>query len=303
MEAPRPAPVAAPAVAPGAVVAAAAVVAGAVLLSVAAGCVAGVVVADFPNKPPVGATGCAADVVAGAAAVPGVVAGVEAAAPSAGKGLPAGAAAGVADGAVVEIVPPRVGNMDFCGVAVDVGAPAVALVMVVAGVVEGGAPREGNTGFVAEAPPGAAIGKKDDVCEVCAPLVAGVAAPPKRGLRALLSAAVVEVAESAGFAPLNKPPLGAADGVAPNIGLGAVDPAPAPKRPPVAGCEVVGVVEDVAAVDGGLLEAGAVLNPAKKEGGLFPGGGPAGVVEVFPNKDPPAGPGVAAVLPNILPPD
>ena len=75
--------------------------------------------------------------------------------------------------------------------------------------------------------------------------------------------------------------------------------APDPKRPPdCCGCAVVGVVEDGAAVEG--VEAEAAPN---KLCGLFPGGGPAGVVEVLPNKEPPAGAGVAAVLPNKLCPE
>ena len=44
----------------------------------------------------------------------------------------------------------------------------------------------------------------------------------------------------------------------------------------------------------------AEFKPPNKEGVLDAGGGPAGVVEVFP-KRPPAGPGVVEA-PNVLPP-
>lgn len=276
MEAPRPAVVGAPAVAP-AVVAAAAVV-GAAVAVVAAGCVEGAEAVGLLNAPPAGPAGCAADVVAGAAAVvaavPGVVAGVDWAA-SPLKRPPAGAAASVEDGTVVDVDGSRDGWV--AGVA-EIAA---------AEVVEAGAPSEENIGFAAASPPAEGIGKRKDVCEVCAPLVAGVVAAPKSGLVTLLSAAVVGVVDSAGWA-------------APNNGFPAVA-APGPKRPPDAGCEVVGVA---AAVEDGVLEAGAALKPPpKREDGLFPGGGPAGVVEVFPNKEPAAGPGVAALLPNKLAPD
>jgi hypothetical protein len=56
---------------------------------------------------------------------------------------PDGAAAGVADG-VAEVVPPRLGNIDFCGVSDDaVKAVEGWLVVVVAAV-----PRDGKAGFV-----------------------------------------------------------------------------------------------------------------------------------------------------------
>lgn len=74
--------------------------------------------------------------------------------------------------------------------------------------------------------------------------------------------------------------------------------APDPNIPPCCGCAVVGVVEDGAVAEGVEVEAAPNML-----GGLFPGGGPAGVVEVLPNKEPAAGPGVAAALPNKLCPD
>lgn len=185
--------------------------------------------------------------------------------------------------------------MDVVGVSTEGWEAAV----VVAGV----APREGNAGLAAESPLAGGILKREDVCALCAPPVAGVAAAPKRGL-GVLAAAVVGVVDSAGLSLLalpNRPPLGGAAGVAPNSGFAAVEGVPDPKRPPDDwGCEVAGVVEE-AAVEG-VFEAGAAFMPPNKLGVLDPGGGPAGVVEVLPNKEPPAGAGVEAVLPNKLPP-
>lgn len=176
-------------------------------------------------------------------------------------------------------------------------------------MVVGGVPREGKVGFVAESPPVEGALKRDDVCVLCAPPAAG-AVVPKSGLGAL-SALVVGVVESAGLLTLpNRPPpvLGAAgvvDGVPPNRGFEAPDAAPpAPKSPPEDCCwEVVGVVVDGAADDVGVVEE-AAFNPPKRLGVLDPGGGPAGVVEVLPNKEPPAGAGVAdeAAFPNKVPP-
>lgn len=55
-------------------------------------------------------------------------------------------------------------------------------------------------------------------------------------------------------------------------------------------------------MDAGVFDE-VVFNPPKRLLGLGPGGGPAGVVEVFPNKELPAGAGVAeALFPNKLPP-
>lgn len=126
----------------------------------------------------------------------------------------------------------------------------------------------------------------DGVCELCAP-PAGAAAPKSLGV---LSAVLVGVAESAGLLPLNRPLLGAVAVAPPKIGLVAPPP-----NILLDACEVAGVVDDGARV-------GVVETPNKLLGGLDAGGGPAGVVELLPNKLPPAGAGVAVVaaLPNIF---
>lgn len=75
-----------------------------------------------------------------------------------------------------------------------------------------------------------------------------------------------------------------------------------PKRPlGCCGCEAAGVIEEEAPVDG-VVEEVEVMPP--KRLGFDPGGGPAGVVEVLPNKEPPVGAGVAdeGVPPKRLPP-
>lgn len=122
-------------------------------------------------------------------------------------------------------------------------------------------------------------------------------------------AVVLGVVDSAGLlVPPKRPPLGAAGAAPPNNGLGVLDVeavlAAPPKRPPEAcGCEAAGVVKDKALVDG-VVEEVEVMPP--KRLGFDPGGGPAGVVELLPNKEPPAGAGVAdeGVLPKrLLPPD
>lgn len=150
--------------------------------------------------------------------------------------------------------------------------------------------------------------KRDVACVLCAPPAAG-AAVPKSGLGAL-SALVVGVVESAGLLTLlNRPPpilgaAGVADGVLPNRVFGAPDAAPPAPKSPLEGCcwEVVGVVVDGAADDVGVVEE-AAFNPPKRLGALDPGGGPAGVVEVLPNQEVPAGAGVAdeVVFPNTVP--
>lgn len=121
---------------------------------------------------------------------------------------------------------------------------------------------------------------------------------------------VVGVVDSAGLfaAPKRPPPVlgaaGVADGVLPNSGFGVPDAAPPPKRlPDVCGWEVLGGVADEGAAADGVVDEPA-FNPPNRLGGLDPGGGPAGVVEVLPNKEPPAGAGVAdgGVLPNRPPP-
>lgn len=175
-------------------------------------------------------------------------------------------------------------------------------------MVVGGVPIEGKAGFVAESPPVVGALKRDGVCVLCAPPAAGAAAP-KSDLEAL-SALVVGVVESAGLVTLlNRPPpvlgtAGVADGVLPNRGFAAPGAAPpAPKSPPEGCCwEVVGVVVDGAADDVGVVEE-AALNAPKRLGVLDPGGGPAGVVEVLPKREPPGAAGVAdePAFPNIVP--
>lgn len=66
---------------------------------------------------------------------------------------------------------------------------------------------------------------------------------------------------------------------------------------------VDGVVDDGAAEEVGVVEEPAFIPPKRLPAGLDAGGGPAGVVEVLPNRDPPAGPGVVdGAAPNKLPP-
>lgn len=80
--------------------------------------------------------------------------------------------------------------------------------------------------------------------------------------------------------------------------------AAAPKRlPDVCGWEVLGGVADEGAAVDGVVEEPAFRAP-KRLGALEVGGGPAGVVEVLPNIEPPAGAGVAdgAAFPNNEPP-
>lgn len=311
VEAPRPAPAVAPvvpAVAPvvegpvvevvGAVIAGllSAVVVAPAPAEVLAGCVEGVVSAGLlPNNPPV-----AAGWVLGAevAAVPGVLVAVDLAAPRPeNKPPPAGgAAAGVAEGLDEGVVPPRL-NSGLAGVVVDVAGVVEDTLVVV--VVVGGL-------------------KSDDVCAPCTP--AGVAvAPPKRGLGALSALVVAGVVDSAGLSlfklPKRPPPVGAA-GVEPNNVFCCVFPR---RPPPNCGCDAppnAGVVEEVVTVvvvDGVNDEVVLVFAFPKRPPGfcaVWPkrdcwpvplcGGGPAGVVEVFPKRPPPDGAGVA-VFPNKPP--
>lgn len=259
-------------------------------MGAAEGVVVGAEDAAFPNRPPAGAGVGAGAVVA--AVVPGVV--EEAELPIPPKRPPLGAAAGVLEGADVEVAPPREGNMDFWGVAVEVaGAPREGVVLEV--VAEEAPPSVGNAGFGAESPPGVALLKRDGVCD-CAP---PGAAPNNDGLAA--SGAAEGVLDSAGlFKPPNRPPAGAAAVVAapPNDGVGAAPPPP-PKRL-LDGCEIAGVVD--AAVEGAAEEGFAA--PKRVLGGFAPGGGPAGVVELVPNRLFPTGAGVAVepAPPNKLPP-
>lgn len=147
------------------------------------------------------------------------------------------------------------------------------------------------------------------------PVGAG-AAFPKSDFGAL-SAEGAGVVDSAGLflsvLPKRPPPAGAEGVALPNKGFCAVFP---PNRLGVDdGCEVpprVGVVEEVVAGADEVLE----FNPPKRPPGFcavcpksdgpepaeFPwGGGPAGVVDVFPKSDPPDCPGVDEVLPNREP--
>lgn len=210
-----------------------------------------------------------------------------------------GAAAGVDDGAAEDVVPPRVGKSDFWGAAAEAaGAPSDGVDAPVLAVVL--PPRE-NAGFAAESPPAEGILKSEDPCVLGAAPAAGVVVPNRLGF-GVLSAAVVGVEVPAGFgAKRPLPPAAPAAGVDPNAGLGVVDvEAAVPKRPPdVCGWVAAGVVEK------GVVEVGVVdelaFNPPPNIGVLVAGGGPAGVVELLPNKDPPEGPGVVEA-PNALPP-
>lgn len=137
-----------------------------------------------------------------------------------------------------------------------------------------GPPSE-NAGFGVDSPLGAgALLKREGVCD-CAP----PAAAPNNGLAAA-SAAGAGAAGSAGFELPNMPPPAEGAGAAP------------PKKPPV-GCGAAGVVDAAVA---GVAEAGFAA-PKRLLGGFDPGGGPAGVVELLPNKEPPTGPGVAVEAP------
>lgn len=163
--------------------------------------------------------------------------------------------------------------------------------MVDAGAVD--APPRENAGLEAASPPAEGILNIEG-----APLEAGAAAP-KAGL-GVLSVVVDGVVESAGLGVVpNRPPPGAAEDAPPNIGLLAAAPVFGANKPPdVCDCVAAGVVErpeDAVAFDGA-----AFIPPNKL--GLDAGGGPAGVVELLPNKVLPAGAGVAdALAPNKLP--
>lgn len=161
-----------------------------------------------------------------------------------------------------------------------------------AGVVEA-LPRE-NAGLEAASPAEGILNIEG------APLEAGAAAP-KAGL-GVLSVVVDGVVESAGFGVFpNRPPLGAAEGAPPKMGLLVAAPVLGANKPPD-GCDCVaaGVVERPE--DAGVFDEAAAFIPPNILG-LDAGGGPAGVVEVLPNRELPAGAGVAeALAPNKLPP-
>lgn len=176
------------------------------------------------------------------------------------------------------------------------GAPNVAwgAAPVDAGVREA-PPSEGNGDLEAESPPAEGILNIDGAL----PVAGG--APPKAGLAAV-SAVVDGVVDSAGLGvvpnKLEPPVAGAAEGVPPNTGLLAAVPVLGANRPPD-GCVAAGVVEGPEA---GVFDEAVFIPP--KRLGLDAGGGPAGVVEVLPNKELPAGAGVADALPpNKLPPE
>lgn len=160
-------------------------------------------------------------------------------------------------------------------------------------------PREGNGDFEAESPPAEGILNMEG-----APLEAGAGAP-NAGL-GVLSVAVDGV-ESAGLENMLRPPVaGGAEGVPPSTGFWGVELGADPNRPPDGcDCAVAGVVEsERPEEDAGVFDEAAFIPLKRPELGLDPGGGPAGVVEVFPNREPPAGPGVAdALFPNKLPPE
>lgn len=258
----------------------------------------------------------AAAVVAG---VPCVAVTVDLAPPKLGKREPPAGAAAVDDGVAEDVVPPRLGKRDFCGVAVDgvaAGAPARENVDLGASpLVAGVPPREnadlGASPLAAGVPPreNADLGapplvegvppRENAGLGVVSPPVDGAGAPsPNSGLEAG-AAVALGVLDSAGLLTLPNrfPPDGA--GAKPR-GFEVAGVAPAPKKPPDGCvCEVLGVVEEGAVVDEGVVEEPA-FSPPK---GFDPGGGPAGVVEVLPNREPLAGAGVddEAPAPNKLP--
>lgn len=283
---------------------AAAVAGAAVVAVVDVAWVAGLSPAGLGNR-----LGAAAEVVVVVAEAPGVAAAVVLAPPKVGNSEGVGAAV-VDDGAAEAVGSPRLGKRDFCGVAEDAavvdgvaaGVPPILNAGLGASPLAAGVPPIENAGLeaaalVAEAAPpmeNAGLG-------VVSPPVEGAAAPsPNSGLEAD-AAVALGVLDSAGLLTLpNKlPPVG----VAPKLrGFEVAGVAPAPKRLPDGVCEVVGVVEEGAVRDDGVVEE-AAFSPPKSAGVLDPGGGPAGVVEVLPNKEPPAGAGVAdeAAPPNKLP--
>lgn len=256
------------------------------------------------------------------AGVPEVAAAVDLAPPNVGNSEPPAGTAAVDDGVVEDVAPPRLGKKAFCGVAVDAA--------VVDGAAEGVPPREnadlGASPLAAEVAPRVKVG-----LGAASPLAEGVAPRENADLGASALAAGFAPRENVGFGVVSPPVVVVA---APNSGLGAgaalapgvldsaglltlpnrlpppdggagakprgfelAGVAPAPKRlPDGCGCEVVGVVEERAAVDDGVVEVPA-FSPPKSEGALAPGGGPAGVVEVFPNKRVLAGAGVADEAP------
>lgn len=272
--------------------------------------------------------GAAAGVVLGVAAaavvavVPGVAAAVDLAPPKLGKREPPAGAAAVDDGVAEDVVPPRLGKSDFCGVAVDwvvAGVPPRENVDLGASPLAAGAPPSENVDLgasplAAGVPPreNADLGapplvegvppRENAGLGVVSPPVEGAAAPsPNSGLEAG-AAVALGVLDSAGLLtlPNRLPPDGA--GVKPR-GFEAAGVEPAPKKPPDGCvCEVVVVVDEGAVVDVVVVEEPA-FSPPKSEAGFDPGGGPAGVVEVLPNKEPLAGAGVddEAPAPNKLP--
>lgn len=164
---------------------------------------------------------------------------------------------------------------------------------------EAGAPRAGNADFEPESPLGVAVLlNRDGACELCTP--AAGAAAPNSGLE-MVPAAVLGVVDSAGLFTLNKPPPGTA-AVAPPPNSGLVAPPPNILLDGCV-CEVAGVVDDGAVV--GVVETPVFAAPNELLGGFDAGGGPAGVVELLPNKAPPVGAGVAvgaAVLKKLFVP-
>lgn len=291
---------------------AAAVTGAAVVAVVDAAWVAGLSPAALANR-----LGAAAEVVAEAAmavvvvVAPGVAAAVVLALPRVGNSEGVGAA--VVDDRAAEVVAnPRLGKRDFCGVAEDAavvegvaaGVPPILNAGLGASPLAAAAVPIENVGFEAAAPVAEGAPPMENAgLGVVSPPVEGAAAPsPNSGLEAG-AAVALGVLDSAGLLTLpNKlPPVG----VAPKLrGFEVAGVAPAPKRLLVGVCEVVGAVEEGVARDDGVVEE-AAFSPPKSAGVLDPGGGPAGVVEVLPNKEPPAGAGVAdeAAPPNKLPED
>lgn len=188
----------------------------------------------------------------------------------------------VLDGGAV-VAPPREKVGLRASPPVEAAPPRLDAGWEVALPVTDGAPPKENAGLGVESPP----------VEVAA------GAAPNNGLDAG-AAAVFWVADSAGLLLLpNRPPPD--EGAVNAGGFAAPEVAP-PNRPDDCVCATAGVVDDVAGVEDGVAEE-PVFKAPNREGAFDPGGGPAGVVELLPNKEPPEGVAVAeepAPAPNKL---
>lgn len=198
-----------------------------------------VVSAGFPNenKPPVlGACVGAAVALVVSALLAAVLCGTLT---RENRDPPAGA--GVEDGVVEEVVPPRLGNRGFCGVAVDEAVVEGCEVAVVLGAEK----RDFCESELVEGN----LKSDDDDCMAGVVLVdAAVVAAPNKGFEPLSEVAGVfwspPACLSVVAAPNRDPPL-EVEGVVPNKGF---DVPPCPKRPPLDGAEVVAGVVDAADV-------------------------------------------------------